>query len=183
MSKAALRHRALARRSALQPDGRRARDQQILQRLFTQPDFKQAERVLFYVSYGSEVDTHDLMARTFGGKTVLAPRVNGDQLHLHELTSLDDLQPGAFGIPEPKLDLPEIPASEVELILVPGAAFDLRGHRIGYGKGYYDRLLNGVSALKIGLAYDCQVIETIPIEPHDIPVDILITDERLVDLR
>ncbi|WP_189510953.1 5-formyltetrahydrofolate cyclo-ligase, partial [Cerasicoccus arenae] len=163
-TKAALRHRALARRSALHPEEREARDQQIMQRLFALPDFQQAQRVLFYVSYGSEVDTHALMNRSFGGKTVLAPRVNGDELHVHELTTLDELQPGAFGIMEPIAGLREVDPVSVQVVIVPGAAFDLRGHRIGYGKGYYDRLLKGVTAIKIGLAYDRQMVEAIPDE-------------------
>jgi len=183
MSKAVLRHRALARRSALQPAERETRDQEILNRLFGFPDFNRASRVLFYVSFGSEVDTHQLMKRCFGGKDVIVPRVNGDDLHLHELKNLDDLQSGAFGILEPRADLPEVDPTSVDIILVPGAAFDLRGHRIGYGKGYYDRLLHGVSALKIGLCYDRQIIDAVPNEEHDIPVDALITNERLVDLR
>ncbi|WP_309382695.1 5-formyltetrahydrofolate cyclo-ligase [Cerasicoccus frondis] len=182
-SKAALRHLALARRSALHPQERHTRDVNILQRLFALSDFTKADRVLFYVSYGAEVDTHGMMNRCFGGKTVLAPRVNGDRLHIHELQSLEELQPGAFGILEPIAGLREVEPASVEIILVPGAAFDLRGHRIGYGKGYYDRLLNGVNALKIGLAYDRQIIDHVPDEPHDIPVDILITNERMVDLR
>ncbi|WP_309395938.1 5-formyltetrahydrofolate cyclo-ligase [Cerasicoccus maritimus] len=182
-NKAALRHLALARRSSLPPEERQTRNQHIMQKLFALPDFTQASRVLFYVSFGSEVDTHDLMNRSFGGKDVLAPRVNGDSLHVHELNSLDELKPGAFGILEPVATLPEVATDSVEVILVPGAAFDLRGHRIGYGKGYYDRLLSSVNALKIGLAYDRQIVDTVPNEEHDIPVDILITNERVLDLR
>lgn len=183
MSKAALRHLALARRSALLPGERRERDQKILTRLFSLPDFQQAERVLFYVSFGSEVSTHDMMRRCFGGKQVLVPRVNGDALHIHELSSLDELQPGSYGILEPVAGLPEVDPASVQVVLVPGAAFDLRGHRIGYGKGYYDRMLQGVDALKIGVCYDRQIIDAVPNEPHDIPVDVIITNERLVDLR
>lgn len=183
MSKAALRHLALARRSALLPGERQQRDQKILQRLFNLPDFQQADRVLFYVSFGSEVSTHDMMRRCFGGKTVLAPRVNGNELHVHELASMDELKSGAFGILEPVTGLPEVDPATVQIVLVPGAAFDLRGHRIGYGKGYYDRMLEGVSALKIGLCYDRQIIDAVPEQEHDIPVDIVITNERLVDLR
>ncbi|WP_269542934.1 5-formyltetrahydrofolate cyclo-ligase [Cerasicoccus fimbriatus] len=182
-SKAALRHLALARRSALHPEEREERDFKIMQRLLSLKDFTSAGCVLFYVSFGSEVDTHDMMNRSFGGKTVLAPRVDGDNLHLHELTSLDDLKPGAYGILEPDASLPVLDPAKVDIIIVPGAAFDLRGHRIGYGKGYYDRLLNNVDALKIGLAYDRQMVEQVPDEPHDIPVDIIITNERMVDLR
>lgn len=183
MTKAILRRRALARRSSLQPAEREARDGEILNRLVGLPDFQRAARVLFYVSFGSEVDTHQLMTRCFGGKDVIVPRVNGNELHLHELTALDQLRAGAFGILEPRTDLPEVDPASVAIILVPGAAFDLRGHRIGYGKGYYDRLLHGVSALKIGLCYDRQIIDAVPDEEHDIPVDVLITNERLVDLR
>ncbi|MGE9295850.1 MAG: 5-formyltetrahydrofolate cyclo-ligase [Puniceicoccales bacterium] len=182
-TKAVLRHQALARRSALLPDQRRASNAAIASRLMSLPEFQQAKSILFYVSFGEEVDTHDIMSRCFEDKTVLAPRVNGEVLHIHQLTSLDDLEPGAFGIPEPKAETPEVDPAKAEIVIVPGAAFDLHGNRIGYGKGYYDRLLGGVSALKIGLAFDRQLVEYIEPESHDIPMDLLVTTERLVDFR
>ncbi|MEO0796038.1 MAG: 5-formyltetrahydrofolate cyclo-ligase [Verrucomicrobiota bacterium] len=182
-SKAALRRIALARRSSLQPQERQDRNAQIRHRLTAVPEFASAKSILFYVSFGEEVDTHELMKGCFGRKTVLVPRVEGDVLHVHEMQSLDDLQPGSFGILEPAPNTPEVDPSIAEIVVVPGAAFDLRGNRIGYGKGYYDRLLEGVSAVKIGLAFDRQMMETIPVEDHDIPMDILVTNERLLDFR
>jgi len=165
------------------PELREAANRAIASRLTCLPEFQAARRILFYISYGEEVDTRELMQRVFGAKVVLVPRVNGNDLHVHEIASFEDLRPGAFGILEPSAEAPEVAPTEAELVVVPGAAFDLHGARIGYGKGYYDRLLEGVNAAKIGLAYDRQIVAAIPVEPHDIPMDLLITNERLVDFR
>jgi len=181
--KNALRHHALSRRRSLLPAQRQRANAAITRRLTALPDFLAATRVLFYVSLGEEVETRALLASSLGKKTVFAPRVEGDRLEIHEISSMDQLQPGAFGILEPVADSPVVDASLVEVALIPGAAFDLRGNRIGYGKGFYDRLLPGVSALKIALAFDRQIVESIPAEPHDIAMDLLVTDERLVDFR
>jgi len=181
--KNALRHHALSRRRSLLPAQRQRANAAITRRLTALPDFLAATRVLFYVSLGEEVERRALLASSLGKKTVFAPRVEGDRLEIHEISSMDQLQPGAFGILEPVADSPVVDASLVEVALIPGAAFDLRGNRIGYGKGFYDRLLPGVSALKIALAFDRQIVESIPAEPHDIAMDLLVTDERLVDFR
>ncbi len=111
------------------------------------------------------------------GKTVLFPKVVADKLVLIEAESLRDFAKGAFGIPEPE---GEAFNGKVDVIFVPAVAFDLNFNRLGMGKGYYDRLLKGLSALKVGVCYDFQILPKLPAEPHDVPVDFILTEKRAI---
>mgnify|MGYP006309131983 CR=1 FL=1 len=110
-------------------------------------------------------------------------------MELVPVESLDDLEEGAFGIPEPTGAPTDI--VDLEVFLIPGAAFDRRGHRIGMGWGYYDRLLSrrldandGHETVFVGICYDCQLYEgTIPVEDHDIPVDAIVTESEIIKVR
>ncbi len=118
------------------------------------------------------------------GKRVIVPVVTSgskDLAHI-EITSEMELRPGIFGLLQPEENnlIPTDPA-RASLIIVPGIAFDLRGHRIGYGRGYYDRLLSDMPCLKLGLAYDFQLVESLPARKDDIPVDLVITETRVVE--
>ena len=104
------------------------------------------------------------------------------RLKLSVLKSWDDLKPGSYGILEPKKDcLKWVSPMDINLIIVPGVGFDKKGNRLGHGEGYYDRLLSKpFGTLSIGLAFEIQIIEDIPIDTHDQPVDILITEKRVI---
>ncbi|RLF39548.1 MAG: 5-formyltetrahydrofolate cyclo-ligase, partial [Thermoplasmata archaeon] len=98
-----------------------------------------------------------------------------------EIENLDDLERGAFGILEPQNK--KIYTGDIDIIIVPGIAFDFRGYRIGYGKGFYDRFLRGADALKIGIAYDFQIVKQIPEDDGDVPVDIIVSEKRVLFCR
>ena len=134
---------------------------------------------MVYVSVAGEVSTRKLIDMFLNKDSVWIPRCHGDELEAVSIRSLDDLCFGMFGIPEPSrflLPLPE--PSSLDVVVVPGVAFDKSAHRLGRGKGFYDRFLCrlGNAPLRIGLAYDAQVLDTLPMSEHDQPVDVVITE-------
>lgn len=157
----------------------------ILERLTAIAVFRSAHTVLSYASFRSEVDTYGIMRYCAAhGKKVVLPRVEAASktLHLYEIGSIDDLCPGYWGIPEPPtLQSKKRDVAGVDLIIVPGAAFDEECNRLGYGGGYYDRLLSGRKAPAIALAYKEQVLSALPVEPHDVRMDMILTDTRTLD--
>jgi 5-formyltetrahydrofolate cyclo-ligase len=134
------------------------------------------------MSFGDELDTTPILTHILAtGRTLVLPRMTTDNgapaLALHRVDSLNDLLPGKWGIREPRADAPLVTLSDIDFALVPGVAFDLEGNRLGYGKGYYDRLLakRPASLTVAAVAFDCQVVDAVPVEPHDAKIDILIT--------
>ena len=163
-----------------------AKSNQIKNRLFESNEFKQSSVVLFYVSYGNEVYTHDMIKECLkNGKKIIVPISNIEKrsLILSELKNWNDLEPGSYNILEPKTDkIIETPIESIDVIIVPGVGFDELGCRIGHGLGYYDNLLKeSINAIHIGLAFEFQIVEKVPIKSHDIPVDIIITEKRRID--
>jgi len=186
VNKADLRQDILAVRNGLRPDWRRDFDLRIAEHVSELGEYVRASTVLFYVSFRSEVDTHGLMKAAWDqGKRVAVPRVvrEGNRLDLYVIESMDDLSPGAMGILEPDPGRTKTcPTDEVNLIVIPGAVFDRKGHRIGYGGGYYDRLLARTprEAFRVGLAYGRQLVEEIPAESHDEKLDLVVTEDGLI---
>lgn len=182
--KNALRKQMREKRQALSPALHAKKSMNIRQRLEEEAAFEQAQSVLVYLSTPEEVDTHgivkDLLTK---GITVYAPRVTKDELILCKIDSWEALEPSTMGILEARSDVPEAHPQNVDLILVPGIAFDEHGHRIGYGKGYYDKLLKTIRGYKVGLAFSEQVINEIPSEAHDVPLDLIITDSSSITLN
>lgn len=140
-----------------------------------------------FVSMDHEVDTrHALLPQWLGRKNIAIPYIQGEELGLFRLTSLDELSPARMGILEPRLDLQKDPSRQVdpsilECIIVPGLGFDRQGGRLGYGKGYYDRLLSTLSpsVFLVGVAFAVQWFDTIPQAVHDVPMDCVITEEGI----
>ena len=133
--------------------------------------FQQAETVLAYWSMEDEVYTHDFVKRWAGSKTLLLPCVKGDELELRYFDGEERLQPGeGYAIPEPVGEL-FTDWGKIDLILVPGVAFDKSGNRLGRGKGYYDKVLKQTGACKVGVCFDFQLVERVPVEPHDVKMD------------
>lgn len=178
MDKKTLRRTIRATRSGLTTEERRTKNKAIRERLESHPLFQTAHTLLFYVSREDEVDTHALIQYWLGKKKIIVPTVLKEKktLELHELTRWEDLAPGQYGIPEVPADPHTAFKKSLDLILVPGVAFDPEGHRLGYGKGYYDTLLHSHDTPTLGLAYDCQIIDRVPQEPHDRRVDIVLTE-------
>lgn len=140
-----------------------------------------------YVSFRNEIDIGSyLNERLAAGRGVCLPRVVGEHLEFVRVDSLDDLSIGAFGIREPH-GIP-FPTNEIEAFIVPGLVFDRQGGRLGFGKGFYDRVLGsrsvrdkGSEPLAIGVGYRWQLIDsTLPVEPHDVSMDVIATDGELV---
>jgi 5-formyltetrahydrofolate cyclo-ligase len=183
MNKNEIRKLLKNKRLNLSKDEVLAKSKQIKNRLFQIDEFKKAKNILFYVSYDGEVFTHDAIREVFINKKVVVPISNKEDytLILSKLTSFEDLGEGPYGILEPKKEkIKEISIDEIDLIIVPGIGFDLKGFRIGHGKGFYDRLLKKTNVSIIALAFDFQIIEKIPRDKYDIPVDIIITEKRII---
>ncbi len=181
-----LRKEALLRRKALPPEERREKSKAIIKHLIQSPFFKQAQRILFYASFDHEVETWEgIRVALAQGKEVYLPRTNTKEksLSLHRLLDLKELAPGAYGILEPPAQNPKIAPEDLDLIVCPGVAFDLRGGRLGYGGGYYDRLLiRAKRAKQIALAFECQIFKALPLEAHDIRMEVIITEKGLKEI-
>lgn len=151
------------------------------------PEYQQAECIAVYAPLHHETDTIMLVEAAFSaGKRVLYPAVCGNSMVLRQITALEHLSTGTFGILEPCANGVDHQADEADLIVVPGVAFDRDGHRVGYGKGFYDRFLDHpqLKACLIGLCHDFQVVETLlPAEAHDIRLDLIVTDKRIICCR
>ena len=188
-AKRALRERILSARDALPPDTRTRFVEAILATLAAREDFRLARTVMLSLAFRSEWETRPLFARARRlGKRVVAPRVDR-QARMLELCMVDDLErdvgPGYFGIDEPLPHCERVDLSAIDWVLVPGVAFDLTGHRIGYGGGYYDRLLPALrpDARRVAGAFELQIVERIPTAPHDVQVDSIVTEARTIDTR
>lgn len=179
-----LRREALRKRAAL-PD-REERDRAIFEAVSALPQYRNAQRLLFYVSVGSEPDTRRLLrAALEEGREVYAPFCppgDGD-MRFCRVRALSELRPGRFGIPEPDPALEREGGWEGALVLTPGAVFDRRGYRLGYGKGYYDRFLAGKELESVGLCYRELVLPRLPAEEHDRRVRLLATEDGIFVCR
>lgn len=169
------------KRKKISPQLYLEKSQMIRSTLESLPIYKAAKRLLVYISSSEEVDTiafvKDCLA---AGQTVFVPRVQGEKLVVCPITKWEDLEPGQYGILEPIEVIKDVNPSEIDLIIVPGIAFDKTRHRIGYGKGFYDTLLKTTKGLKIGLAFQEQILDKIPEEEHDVAMDIIITDQNIL---
>ena len=137
--------------------------------------FKKADTVLVYWSMEDEVFTHDFVCKWADRKTILLPCVRGNELDIRYFDGRDKLCPGeGYAIMEPVGEL-FTDLSQIDVILVPGVAFEMSGNRLGRGKGYYDKILKQTEAYKIGICFDFQLLECVPIEEHDIKMDMVIS--------
>ncbi|HAD05206.1 MAG: 5-formyltetrahydrofolate cyclo-ligase [Desulfuromonadales bacterium GWC2_61_20] len=146
------------------------------------PEFLAADVVALYAPVRNEVATAELFrAGRKMGKRLLFPRVFGKHLEFVEVSDWSELHSGAFGIAEPT-GSNVVDSAAIDLMVLPGLAFDRRGHRLGYGKGYYDRYWQQQPrhGLLLGLAFDFQVVDRLPVEHHDIQLDLLVTETSLL---
>ncbi|AMV73011.1 5-formyltetrahydrofolate cyclo-ligase [Desulfuromonas carbonis] len=185
MPKTSIRQTVLNRRRLLAAEVCLAGSLQVQQRLLARPEFSAAESVALYSAVAGEVFT-DLVfdvARQ-QGKSVVFPRVCSAGLEFYRVEGRDMLAPGAFGVLEPAAGA-VVPLAAIDLAVIPGVAFDLLGHRLGYGKGYYDRTFCTATErpLLVGFAFDLQVVGQLPREGHDVRLDLLVTETRVIDFR
>ncbi len=172
------------KRRGLSKEENRKKSKEIKERLFGLTEFRDADTILFYISYDAEVFTHDMICELLYKKNIVVPvsNKNDRSLTLSNLKSWEELCLGSHNILEPKKEcIKEISIDEIDLIIVPGLAFDKKGNRLGHGKGYYDRLLKKTNAKTIGLTFEFQIINKIPINKHDKPVEIIVTEKRIIN--
>jgi 5-formyltetrahydrofolate cyclo-ligase len=154
--------------------------------LKSQKVWQSAQSILFYAPMERELDIWPLLTEALGeGRRILLPQyVRVEKCYVAaELTDLErDLRAGELGIREPMEHCTRWAINGLDLALVPGVAFDSQGRRLGRGKGYYDRLLSGAGGVRCGVAFDEQVVPEVPIEPHDIVLDCILTPTRWIEL-
>jgi len=183
-AKADLRNAMLARRNALPPEMIRESSAVITRQIIGLPIFDAAGTLCSFMAFGTEVHTAEIIRAALDqGKRVALPRtVKAEcRLVLHQIDNLDRLHPGPYGILESAPDAPVVDPAEVELFIIPGAAFDPAGNRIGYGVGYYDGLLASIQGRRVAVAFALQIVPQVPAAEHDVPMDLIVTECGIID--
>lgn len=186
-SKAEIRRGLIDSRRSLSPEERRRRSQRIWESCRQLPEFQRPGLICSYVGFGEEVETSDLLRELLCERGRVAVPVYGSgrgRPAFAEIASWDDLAPNSLGFLEPAPEGVRVVANdEISCFLVPGVGFDLLGNRLGYGLGFYDRALPTAAqdTLLVGLAYDLQVVESLPVSGHDVPMHLIITETRIID--
>ncbi len=152
----------------------------IASKILAMPEYRAATRLYTYLGARNEVDTTSIVLDALQqGKRVYAPRIEGGAMHWGRIASFEELVTGAFGILEPPRASKQPAESQAnDLCLVPGVLFQDDGHRLGQGGGHYDRFLSTFNGIRLGLAHEWQLVDSLPIEPHDIPMQIIQTEQR-----
>lgn len=184
--KVQLRIAALSRRDEMDPDTARSAATDVCERLASIEELGEHTAIAGYAPIRNEIDAGAyLRLRNESGAKIYFPRVEGDELDFVPVDDFDRLEEGAFGVPEP--DGEAAPIDEIDLFLVPGVVYDHEGHRLGFGRGFYDRALTRAvdrrqtPPLLVGVCYQWQLLEgDIPVEDHDVSMDLVVTDEEVV---
>jgi 5-formyltetrahydrofolate cyclo-ligase len=188
ISKQEIRSKILAKRNSLSEEQIKEKSLLIAEKLFSLPEFSNAKTIMPYSSFGSEVQTENIILKALElGKKVVLPATDfkNHRMRLFQISSLQELSENSRGIKEPaENNEKEVSSKELDIIVIPGIAFDERGHRIGFGKGFYDIFLKQVSAESeiVALAFEFQLLnENIPEEQHDVRVKKIVTEKRIVE--
>lgn len=155
---------------------KKTKSETILKKIENLDVFLQSKIVMAYWSMPDEVYTHDFILKWYNKKIIILPVVKDDELELRVFTGIENMSSGkSFNIGEPT-GKPFNDKQNIDLILVPGVAFDNQNNRLGRGKAYYDKLLKSVKATKIGICFNFQMVESVPVDAHDIKMDRVISD-------
>ena len=160
----------------------------IIEKLERLPDFIKAQNILFYWSMNDEVHTHIAVQKCSTEKNIFLPVVDGEDLLIKKFNGVETLVAGeSFAIPEPSVDADETSLENIDLVVVPGVAFDRQGGRMGRGKGFYDRMFGKITdkektPIKIGVCFDFQLVSDVPKEPHDELMNTIITESEVIEL-
>ena len=183
-TKAEIRKRILEIRKALTSEEVAAKSEAILQKVLKTPEYMEADNILLYADYNHEVMTRGIFEDAImRKKRVYFPKSDKltNTMHFYQTVSVKQLEKGFMGIPEPKENMQlcyKFNPGEDTLVILPGVAFDTRGFRLGYGKGFYDKFLSNKRQLStMALAFACQIVEELPSEEHDIKMDKIVTEE------
>jgi 5-formyltetrahydrofolate cyclo-ligase len=186
MDKDYLRQVMRAKRDQVAPSIIYEACQTIHEQVIACPIFQTSHHVACYVSVGQEVDTHRLIVSALAmGKQVYVPVTQKKGvMHFQEISGLDELRPVRFGLLEPVYQAEKVVRpDDLDLVIVPGIAFDRQGNRLGFGGGFYDRFLAQCAATTVGLAYAFQVIDAVPAENHDVQMDGVVTEGEVILCR
>lgn len=185
LSKENIRKFILCKRDIYDSETRLKWDNSIFTRLVNSEFYKKASVIFIFVSFKSEVDTHKIIIRAISdGKIICVPKIHSrsEGMMVFRINSLAELKPGYHGILEPLDKCPEVDSTKIDLIIMPGVAFDKYGGRVGYGAGFYDRFLSeiNIDVDKIALSYHFQILDNVPMNKEDVPIDGIITEEEII---
>ena len=171
-------------------EGEKQEKDSVIRDKFLESDYyKNSNKIFIYISYSSEIDTINIINRALNdGKDIFVPRTifETKEMDAVKINSLKNMKKDRYGILEPEEGRPCIDPNELDLIVVPGVAFDNNGGRMGYGAGYYDRYFKKISTekrnhvKKIALAYDFQIVDNVPMNNQDVNIDYIITEENII---
>lgn len=185
-AKSAMRREIRSALAAMSPEQRAGASKQVRDLLTKQRVWQEARSILFFAPTAEEVNVWPLLERGLEeGKVVALPRYVDERAGYKACQVQDparELEAGKFSIREPILQCPEVPLKRLDLILVPGVGFDLHGRRLGRGKGFYDQMLATVRGTTCGVAFDEQIVREVPVEPHDIHLNCILTPTRWIEL-
>lgn len=184
-NKKAIREMVLKKRDELNPNLKEELDNNIFTRLINSNFYKESQSIFSFVSFGSEVDTIRIIGHALKeGRMVCVPKIPSRDkgMEVYSIRGFDELKEGYYKILEPVEGLRKVSGEEIDLILMPGVAFDRQGGRVGYGAGFYDRYLRSMTKNinKIALAYDFQLINRVPTDEFDVSIDGIITDREFI---
>lgn len=184
-NKVYIRKSVIEKRNSITIDIKKELDERILKKLIDNKSYKDSLVLFTFVSFGSEVDTHKIISYALNdGKIVYVPKIKSKDkgIEIFRINTLCDLKPGYFNILEPLENCPAGNINDIDLILMPGIAFDRNGGRIGYGAGFYDRFLTNINSdvPKLALAYQFQVLDEVPITEFDVKIDGIISNKELI---
>ena len=186
MTKSAQRKKYLACLKALSPADRDTFSRRALDRFVARDAYRNAATIMGYVSFGTEFPTNALLRRILAdGKTLALPRAaaNDMSMTVHAVKNIDtELEGHGLGFHQPKASCPLIDVAAVDIVVTPGVGFDSKGNRLGRGAGYYDRFLArpGLRAFVCALAFECQIADAIVSEAHDRPMDMILTEDKII---
>jgi len=186
-----LRKEILTKRKSMDIAEKEEMDKKIFDKFYESKYYREAKNIFIYISYDSEINTRGIINKALiDNKKIFVPRTEFKTrlMDAVEITSLDNLVESEYGILEPSLEEPHIDPSGLDLIVVPGVAFDRNGGRMGYGAGFYDRYFKKINkdnmgrVVKLALAYDFQIFEKIPMNEQDVPVGYIITEREFINI-
>jgi 5-formyltetrahydrofolate cyclo-ligase len=182
VDKESLRKEMMKKRNSLSKSEKKMKDGSIYNQVINDPDYKSADSVFLFMSFGSEINTKPIIQHALDhNKRVFLPKVVGKNLELFEIKNFENLERSKYGILEPNAYCQKIHNCGIDFILMPGLAFDPTGGRVGYGGGFYDRYISNIPNYqeipKVAIAYSFQIIDKVPMDKYDIPVDRIIRNE------
>lgn len=188
MEKKSIRENILKKRKNLNEEERAVYSNEIANKLFSSSYYKEAKTIMCFISFSDEVDTHEFIKQAIeDGKKIVVPITfpKTHELKPSLLKDFNELEPGFYNILTPKKEFKRfIEPKDIDLVITPGVAFRKDGYRVGYGGGYYDRFLSKIpDTPTIAIAFDIQIVEDLPIDSYDIPVDYIYTEKNIISSK